>query len=211
MRLIVTVLWIVIMSVRGYGQAFSEGSFAVGSQFGHAAFGLSSKMWFTPLIGVQVTYGKLSAKFADKHSVQTEYDSENTFTAWDIGGRVLLKVLQEKHMRAYVGVGYAKYSLKYEEKESNPDYEDYEEELNGFGLEAIAGAEWSFDEIPHLAFFSEIGVSRIKFTDEENDRNYYTYDPNTGEYTEGTETVKYEYTFDGVPSLFTKAGVFFYF
>lgn len=62
-----------------------------------------------------------------------------------------------------------------------------------------------------MRFFSEIGISRIKFTDEENDRYYSTYDPNTGEYTEGMETVKYEYTFDGIPSLFTKAGVFFYF
>ena len=81
MRSIMIVLWIALLNVNCYGQAFSEGSFAVGSQFGLSAFGLSSKMWFSPLMGVQVTYGKMSAKFSDKHSIQSEFDSENTFTA----------------------------------------------------------------------------------------------------------------------------------
>lgn len=211
MRFIIAILSIVVINSNSSGQSIANKHLAIGSQFGLASFGVSSKLWIIPLVGVQISYGKLSASAKDEHSVRKEYDSEDIFTASNIGGRLLIRVHRDKNMSAYVGVGMARYTLSFENKEAMPEYEDEKTEITGTGLELLAGAEWSFDEIPHLAFFSEMGISRISFTDKDEDRYYSIYDPDTGEYTEGTETVKYTYTLDGIPSLFAKAGVFFYF
>ena len=191
MRSIAILIWIMVLNVNSYGQAFSESSLAVGSQFGLAAIGISMKYWFAPTIGLQATYGRTS--FSEKEEYSTpENDRENILAAWDIGGRILYRVLVEENMNAYVGVGVSRIKATEERKRSFPGSEDSKDDITIFGMEAIAGAEWSFSEIPHLAFFSELGYSRLRYTDEDDFR-------------------KYTLTFDGIPSLFAKGGVFFYF
>ena len=206
MRLIAILLWIVVLNGSSYGQSFSESKFAVGSQFGLAAIGVSVKYWITPTLGIQATYGRTSLSSKEEHSVRTDFDEEYILAAWDIGGRFLYRVLQEENMNAYVGVGVSRIKASEERKRSFPGSEDSKDDMTIFGMEALAGAEWSFPEIPHLAFFSELGFARLRYTDEDD----YEYFDNTT-HTLKTETRKYTLTFDGIPSLFAKGGLFFYF
>ena len=60
-------------------------------------------------------------------------------------------------MNAYVGVGVSRIKASEERKRSFPGSEDSKDDITIFGMEALAGAEWSFSEIQHLAFFSEMG------------------------------------------------------
>ncbi len=206
MRLLAILLWIVVLNVSSYGQSFSESKFAVGSQFGLAAIGVSVKYWITPTIGLQTTYGRTSFSVKEEHSVRTDFNEEDILSAWDIGGRFLYRILQEENMNAYFGVGISRIKASSESKSSFPGSEDSKDDISIFGMEAIAGAEWSFSEIPHLAFFSELGFARLRYTDEDD---YQYYDSVTDTFK--TETRKYTLTFDGIPSLFAKGGVFFYF
>jgi len=168
--------------------------------------GKSVKYWVTPTVGIQATYGRTSFSEKEEHSVQTDFDEEYILAAWDIGGRILYRVLVEENMNAYVGVGVSRIKASEERKRSFPGSEDSKDDITIFGMEALAGAEWSFSEIPHLAFFSEMGFARLRYTDEDD---YQYYDNATD--TIKTETRKYILTLDGIPSLFAKGGVFFYF
>ena len=207
MRSIAIVLWIVVLNVSIYGQSFSKSNFAIGSQFGLAAIGLSAKYWITPVIGIQATYGRTSYSQKTEYSVSTENNREYILSAWDIGSRLLYRVIQEENMNAYLGVGISRIKISSETKRSYPGSEDSQDDITIYGFELLAGSEWSFSEIPHLAFFSEMGFSRLKYTDEDDDYQYY--DSATNSYK--TETRKYTLTLDGIPSLFAKGGVFFYF
>ena len=206
MRFLAILLWIAVLNVSSYGQSFSESKFAVGSQFGLAAIGVSVKYWITPTLGIQATYGRTSLSSKEEHSVRTDFDEEYILAAWDIGGRFLYRVLQEENMNAYVGVGVSRIKASEERKRSFPGSEDSKDDITIFGMEALAGAEWSFPEIPHLVFFSELGFARLRYTDED-DSEYYDSATDTFK----TETRNYTLTFDGIPSLFAKGGVFFYF
>ena len=207
MRTIAISLWIILLNVSSYGQSFSESKIALGSQFGLAAIGVSVKYWITPTVGIQATYGRTSFSVKEEHSVQTDFNEEYILAAWDIGGRFLFRVLQEENMNAYFGVGVSRIKASEERKRSFPGSEDSKDDITLYGMEIIAGAEWSFSEIPHLAFFSELGLSRLRYTDEQEDYEYF--DNETG--TIKTETRKEIFTLDGIPSLFAKGGVYFYF
>lgn len=79
-------------------------------------------------------------------------DNGDDERSMSLGGRFLIKMVEEDNLHAYGGAGLA--LLYHKIKHDNGD----DEGGGGVGVEAFAGVEYFFQGLPNLGFSSEVGL-----------------------------------------------------
>ena len=77
----------------------------------------------------------------------TKRDQGSDSRSFSLGGRFLIKVVEEENLHAYGGAGI---SLLSEKQGGNSD--------SGVGAEVFGGVEFFFQGLPHLGFSTELGL-----------------------------------------------------
>ncbi len=140
--------------------------FAVGYQNSNLLEGISVKVRPFPLLTLQGTLGFIGLNM--NNPVITVDGGEFTLPdnlqvgayAPTVGLRALFNLSRTKNLDAYVGVG-AGLLLPYGNFNLGVESVDINLTSRVAGLQAIAGLEYRFDELPNLAFSSEIGFGYI--------------------------------------------------
>ncbi|MBI5441206.1 MAG: outer membrane beta-barrel protein [Deltaproteobacteria bacterium] len=113
----------------GFTQAFSpEGS---------GLTSLSARYWLDKQLGIE---GVLGFKL-----VNDDDGPDERF--WNLGGRFLIRIVQEDNLHVYGGAGLA---VVHEKSDGESD--------TGVGADAFAGVEFFFQGLPNLGFSTEVGL-----------------------------------------------------
>lgn len=107
------------------------------STFGEGLTSLSVRYWLDKQLGLE---GVLGYKLVNRDDGPDERYSS-------LGGRFLIKMVEEENLQAYGGAGLAFLYAK-----------EGEDSGSGVGVEAFVGAEYFFQGLPNLGFSSELGL-----------------------------------------------------
>ena len=102
---------------------------------GHTS--LSVRYWIDSQLAVE---GQAGFSVSDR-------DNEPDERSFSVGGRFLIKVVEEENLHAYGGAGI---SFLNEKEDGNSD--------QGVGADAFAGVEFFFQGLPHLGLSTEFGL-----------------------------------------------------
>jgi hypothetical protein len=155
---------------------------ALGWQSSGSVEGISLKKEITPTVTVQGVVGYVSLKIDDpeieEDGCSEKLDMTLGVSAWVLGARGLFTLVEHEHMDVYAGGGLSYYVLG-----ANMAIGGEDAELSGsaLGLNLVTGVEFHFEELPDLAFNSEIGFSYIALNDMDVETDYgdATLSPNT--------------------------------
>jgi hypothetical protein len=100
---------------------------------------ISVRYWLDKQLGLEGLFGY--------NLINRDEDDERAF---NLGGRFLVKVVEEQNLHVYGGAGLA---LLYNKNDSKG-----EDGKAGLGVDAFAGVEYFFQGLPNLGFSSEVGV-----------------------------------------------------
>jgi hypothetical protein len=116
----------------GYTQALSPANSSLTS--------LSMRYWLDKQLGLEGLFGYNLVNG----------DNDNDERSFTLGGRFLIKAVEEQNLHVYGGAGLA---ILYNKNEAAN-----EDGSTGLGVEAFAGVEYFFQGLPNLGFSSEIGL-----------------------------------------------------
>ena len=116
-----------------WGIGFTQG--LASTDPGHTS--LSVRYWLDNQLALE---GKTGFSYAKRDNGPDE-------RSFSVGGRFLIKVVEEENLHAYGGAGV---SLLTEKHDGNSD--------QGVGAEVFGGIEFFFQGLPHLGFSTELGL-----------------------------------------------------
>jgi opacity protein-like surface antigen len=155
---------------------------ALGWQSSSSVEGISFKSEVTPVLTVQGIVGYVSLKIDDPEIEEDGHSESLDMTlgasAWVFGARGLYTLVEHDHMDVYAAGGVSYYRIG---ADLTLEGDDVELRGSALGLNLATGVEFRFEELPHLAFNSEIGFSYIGLGDMELETDYgdATLTPNT--------------------------------
>jgi hypothetical protein len=155
---------------------------ALGWQSSSSVEGISLKKEISPTITVQGVIGYVSLKIDDPEIEENGYTEKLDMTlgvsAWVLGARGLFTLVEHEHMDVYAGGGLSYYLLG---ADLEMDGDNVELSGGALGLNVVTGVEFRFEELPNLAFNSEIGFNYIALNDMDLGSDYgdATLSPNT--------------------------------
>jgi opacity protein-like surface antigen len=155
---------------------------ALGWQSSSSVEGISLKKEVSPTITLQGVVGYVSLKIDDPEIEEGGHTEKLDMTlgvsAWVVGARGLFTLIEHEHMDVYAGGGLSYYLLGADLAMGGDNAE-----LSGsaLGFNLVTGVEFRFQELPNLAFNSEIGFNYIGLNDMDVETDYgdATLSPNT--------------------------------